>query len=320
MFGYSLRKQVQKKTLEIKKSEAIYQNVFNAVDEGLIILDKSEIIIEANHKAYDLFNYKNNHLIGTHILGLVREENKEKVEGLYDLIREGKPFYKDSLEREINGRQQYISLKGFKTDLEEQQRYLIVIHDITEERKNLVELQQAKKNVEIANNAKSTFLSTISHEIRTPLFAVIGYTRLLNKTSLTKEQSDYNKKIELSGKLLLNLVNDILDLTKMEAEKLKLNLKPFDVRHLIKEICELESIKAAEKSIALIYDIDEKVPDFLIGDKLLISRIILNIVNNAIKFTDKGIVRVMVNVENLEQAIETGPLNIVFQLKIRVLE
>jgi len=315
IFGYSLRKQVQKKTLEIKKNEAIYQNVFNAVDDGLVILDESEIILEANHKAYELFSYKNEQLIGEHIRSLVREENKEKVKEVYNLIKAGKPFYIDSFEREINGTQQYVTLKGFKTDIQEQQRYLIVIHDITKEEKNLIELQKAKKNVEIANNAKSTFLSTISHEIRTPLFAVIGYTRLLKKTSLTTEQSEYNKKIEISGKLLLNLVNDILDLTKMEAEKLKLLLKPFDIRQLIKDICELESIKAAEKSIALIYDIDEKVPKNLTGDKLLISRIILNIVNNAIKFTDKGMVTVMVNIENPDQTDENRPLNIIFSVK-----
>lgn len=180
---------------------------------------------------------------------------------------------------------------------------------------NYLKLQEAKKEVDQANKAKSIFLSTISHEIRTPLFAVLGFTDLLNKTELSEKQADYNKKVKISGQLLLNLVNDVLDITKLEAEKIELNKNPFKIPELINEICDIERIKAQEKDIELFFDIADNVPNTLNGDKLRLSQILLNILNNSIKFTNKGEVKLLVNVENLQELETNKQINIIFSVK-----
>jgi len=180
---------------------------------------------------------------------------------------------------------------------------------------NYLKLQKAKKEVDQANKTKSVFLSTISHEIRTPLFAIIGFTDLLNKTNLSQKQLDYNKKVKISGQLLLNLVNDVLDITKLEAEKIELNKSPFKLSELINEVCDIESIKAHKKNIKLICNIADNVPNTIIGDKLRLSQILLNLLNNSIKFTDKGRVKLLVNVENLSDLETKNKFNIVFSVK-----
>ncbi|OQY02204.1 MAG: hypothetical protein B6I20_07160, partial [Bacteroidetes bacterium 4572_117] len=180
---------------------------------------------------------------------------------------------------------------------------------------NYLKLQKAKKEVDLANKAKSVFLSTISHEIRTPLFAIIGFTDLLNKTGLSEKQSAYNRKVKISGRLLLNLVNDVLDITKLEAEKIVIKKNIFKITELISEICDIESIKANEKGIELLSNIADDVPEVVIGDKLRLSQILLNIVSNSIKFTDKGKVNLLVNVENLSELAAKEKINIIFSVK-----
>lgn len=315
LYWYSLKKQVKKKTEEIKKSEVIYENVFNAVDNGLIILDETETIITANRKASELLDYHQGELIGKNIAAIPRNPSRQKLLEIYQTIKSGDSFIEENIER-VNDEQSYhLVIKGLKINIGDKQRYLIVINDITREHINLLKLREAKKNADLANNAKGAFLSTISHEIRTPLFAVIGYTELMAKTVLSELQHDYNKKIQLSGKLLLNLVNDILDLTKLEAEKLKLNPECFNIHELIDEICEVESVKANEKNLRLHNKIGDDVPDFLIGDKLYLSRIVMNIVNNAIKFTSAGEVSLLVNVENVSQISGNDEVRIIFSIR-----
>ncbi|MDF1547461.1 MAG: transporter substrate-binding domain-containing protein [Bacteroidales bacterium] len=315
LFWYSLKKQVRKKTIEIKKSEVLYENIFNSVDDGLILLDESETIIAANKKACSLLANGSEQLVGKNISKISYNANDTKSQHINQIIKEGKTFFEDNIQRNNGNETYHLVLKGFKIDLENKQRYLIVIHDITKERINLIALKEAKKNADNANKAKGTFLSTISHEIRTPLFAVIGFTELMAKTRLSEKQHDYNKKIQISGKLLLNLVNDILDLTKLEAEKLKLNPEIFSIHELIDEIFEVESLKANEKHLKLDYEIGKDVPDFLIGDKLYLSRIIMNVLNNAIKFTSKGKVSLLVNVENIHELPKLNEVRIIFSIK-----
>jgi len=315
LFGYSLKKQVRKKTAEIQKKEEFYRVIFNAVDDGLIILDDSQNIIEANLRAYQFFSYKNGNLTGKYAGELVRDEYIDKVKDLENYVKAGKSFFKENVDRKFQGKTQNLSVEGFQIDITEKKGFLLVIRDTTKERENYLKLNEAKRNADKANNAKSTFLSTISHEIRTPLFAIIGYSELMDATELSVKQNEYNKKIKISGKLLLNLVNDILDLTKMEAEKLELNHGTFGICELVEELCEIEGAKASEKNINLKVNIDKEVPLFLVGDHIHISRILLNLLNNAIKFTDIGEVSLKVNVENLTELEEYKKINVVFSVK-----
>jgi CheY-like chemotaxis protein/nitrogen-specific signal transduction histidine kinase/HPt (histidine-containing phosphotransfer) domain-containing protein len=158
------------------------------------------------------------------------------------------------------------------------------------------QVQEEKKKAEAANEAKSTFLSHMSHEIRTPMNAVVGMTELMLRTDVTTEQREYLVNIKNSGNALVSIINDILDLTKIESGKMELTEDDYEVAPMLKDIRMIIENRIGDKAISLVYEIDEKLPKWMRGDALRIRQVIINLLNNAVKFTEEGYVKLKIDV------------------------
>lgn len=186
---------------------------------------------------------------------------------------------------------------------------IIGVHiDISRQKKLLLELSKAKETAEEANKAKSLFLANLSHEIRTPMNAILGFAQIMEKQLTDPALSNYVESIKSSGKTLLNLINDILDLSKIEANKVTVKSEPVDLRHVTQELSQLFNYRYEQKNLNFHVTIYDNVPLHVYLDELKLKQILINLISNAIKFTEKGSVTLAINFD--KQLEQNGTLTI----------
>lgn len=155
-------------------------------------------------------------------------------------------------------------------------------------KKQQIFLSQAREEAMEANRAKSTFLANMSHEIRTPINVMLGMNEMILRESESREVVQYAKSVERAGNYLLSLINNILDITRIESKKLDIIEEKFSLRQLVQEVCLIGAKQAEAKNLEFVVDVEETLPKYLEGDALHIKQVILNLINNAVKYTKKG--------------------------------
>lgn len=276
-----------------------YREILNEIEDGYYEVDLTGKTTFVNNGIKKIFGYSEEEILSMDNRNYMTPENAGKIYYAFNnVFRTGVPvrgFAYEVIHKDGRPRFLETSITLMKNHYEVPIGFRGITRDIT--RRKLAEeaLKKAKEDAEAASQAKSIFLANMSHEIRTPMNGVIGMTKLLMDTNLSDDQLRYLKFISSCGENLLDIINDILDFSKIEAHQLIVFPKEFRPEKIIEEVIDTLILKSSEKGIDLIYESLGDLPDTLIGDSARIRQILLNLVGNAVKFTDSG--KVMIRLE-----------------------
>ncbi len=275
---------------ENEESRRIAAAAFDIL-EGIIITDKDGNIIRTNQAFTEITGYSEDEVIGKNPRLLQSGKHAQGFyQQLWNEINSRGHWLGEIWNRRKNGDvfPLFSTITAVKNNHNEITHFVASYLDISESKQQQKDLEIARDKAEVASRAKSDFLATMSHEIRTPMNGVLGMAQLLSDTELNKQQRDYLNTIKLSGQNLLTIINDILDFSKIEAHKMELESVIFNLKNTSFEVARLLTSKASEKGLELLFNIAPNCPQFVIGDPGRLRQVLLNILGNAIKFTEQG--------------------------------
>lgn len=272
---------------EIREMSATLQNAV----EGISRLDTRGRYISVNKAYASMAGYEIEEIVGMKWQDIVHPSDRRKMMAVYQKMLETGKEEAEAMGIRKDGSifyQQVVAIKACDRNKNFIGHYRFM-KDITERKHAELELQQAKEAAEVANRAKSEFLANMSHELRTPLNGILGYTQIVRKQpDLSQEQGEMMAIIQHCGEHLLTLINDILDLSKIEAQRMELCFSELEFPNFIKSIADIFLIRAEQKNISFNYERVSPVPKCVTADEKRLRQILINLLSNAIKFTDKG--------------------------------
>jgi PAS domain S-box-containing protein len=280
----------QKKSDQRLRDQQFYtRSLIESNIDALMTTDPSGIITDVNKQMEALTGCTRDELIGAPFKGYFTDPERAEA-AIKRVLSEKSVTDYELTARARDGKQTVVSYNA--TTFYDRNRTLqgvfAAARDVTERKRVEAELQQAKAAAESASRTKSDFLASMSHEIRTPMNAIMGIADLLAKTSLTPEQDKYVQIFRRAGDNLLNLINDILDLSKVEASQLELERTRFSLNDLLEKVTEMVAARSHEKGLTMACEIAPSVPNDLVGDPTRLRQVLLNLLGNAIKFTQSG--------------------------------
>lgn len=289
----------------------IYETALHNANDIIILFSSDGNILKVNKKAINSYGYNEEELLSKNIFDLRNREKLELVNTQLEKAKLGEIEF-ETIHYRKDGSSFPVEVKSIGIEINNERFVLSIVIDITnrikneeeikelaslyeeliaieeELRINYQELEKAKEEADKANKAKSEFLANMSHEIRTPMNGIIGVIDLLKLTKLNNNQKDYLDMLSHSSRLLLGILNSVLDISKIESGKFQLNIKPFNLKKILDRIIKELSIACNSKNLEVFYYIDSYINFDLIGDEIRLNQVLINLINNAIKFTVKG--------------------------------
>ena len=292
--------ELKQREQDLKESEARKAGIVNAALDAIITIDADGRIMEFNRAAERMFGYAAEQIAGRLLSDTLFPPS---VDSFRLPQRDGAggrhPDGPSPIGRRIEGRAQRadgtilpVEMALTQVHLSTGDLFSLYVRDISERRAAERQLMQARDEAEAASRTKSDFLATMSHEIRTPMNGVLGAVELLLETRLGKRQSQFARMAQEAGEALRLLLDDLLDLSQIEAGRVTLEAEPFDLARLVDSVLDIAAPDAAAKDVTITAELDPALPAKLVGDRARLRQVLLNLVSNAVKFTDEGSVRV----------------------------